>query len=244
MTIRSLAVAAALLAAGVGAQQPVSFVREILPVLDAKCYRCHSAVKQKGGLRLDGKDWKPAAMKVRLRGADRIRTLESGEATLVHDASHVTVRSSTEVAVGSLEPGSSEFEVSEGMVFVEARGARVRTVSFAGQVADSSDAGYGMTVLPDGFTEVMVKRGELDFSNAGHTVIVDKTRYAFHLIPAGIVRYGKTCVIANGVVVDRHSGAFFLDFCIRWDCGRESARVGGATSTGPRAVLPTATRPG
>jgi adenylosuccinate synthase len=39
-------------------------------------------------------------------------------------------------------------------------------------------------------------------SNAGHTVIVGRERYAFHLIPAGIVRYGKVCVIANGVVVD------------------------------------------
>lgn len=39
-------------------------------------------------------------------------------------------------------------------------------------------------------------------ANAGHTVIVGDERYAFHLIPAGIVRYGKTCVIANGVVVD------------------------------------------
>jgi adenylosuccinate synthase len=39
-------------------------------------------------------------------------------------------------------------------------------------------------------------------ANAGHTVVVGDDRYAFHLVPSGILRYGKKCVIANGVVVD------------------------------------------
>jgi len=39
-------------------------------------------------------------------------------------------------------------------------------------------------------------------SNAGHTVIVGNDRYVFHLVPTGILRPGKLCVIANGVVVD------------------------------------------
>ena len=39
-------------------------------------------------------------------------------------------------------------------------------------------------------------------ANAGHTVVVGDDRYAFHLVPSGIIRYGKKCVIANGVVVD------------------------------------------
>jgi len=39
-------------------------------------------------------------------------------------------------------------------------------------------------------------------NNAGHTVKVDDTTYVLHLIPSGILRPGKTCVIGNGVVVD------------------------------------------
>jgi adenylosuccinate synthase len=39
-------------------------------------------------------------------------------------------------------------------------------------------------------------------ANAGHTMVVDGERYAVHLMPAGILNRGKTCVIANGVVVD------------------------------------------
>lgn len=39
-------------------------------------------------------------------------------------------------------------------------------------------------------------------SNAGHTVIVGKERYVFHLLPSAILRKGKICVIGNGVVVD------------------------------------------
>jgi len=41
-------------------------------------------------------------------------------------------------------------------------------------------------------------------NNAGHTVVVDGVRFAFHLIPTGIVR-GKLSVIGNGVVVDPES---------------------------------------
>ncbi|MHC4948730.1 MAG: adenylosuccinate synthase [Planctomycetota bacterium] len=39
-------------------------------------------------------------------------------------------------------------------------------------------------------------------ANAGHTVVVGDQRYALHLIPSGILYPEKTCVIANGVVVD------------------------------------------
>ncbi len=39
-------------------------------------------------------------------------------------------------------------------------------------------------------------------SNAGHTVIVGKEHYVFHLLPSAILRKGKVCVIGNGVVVD------------------------------------------
>ena len=38
-------------------------------------------------------------------------------------------------------------------------------------------------------------------SNAGHTIITDGKKYAFHLVPSGILNKGTTCVIGNGVVV-------------------------------------------
>ena len=39
-------------------------------------------------------------------------------------------------------------------------------------------------------------------ANAGHTVVVGDEVFKFHLVPSGIVRRGKACVIANGVVID------------------------------------------
>jgi adenylosuccinate synthase len=39
-------------------------------------------------------------------------------------------------------------------------------------------------------------------NNAGHTVIHRGVKYVLHLIPSGILRYGKVCVIGNGVVID------------------------------------------
>ena len=39
-------------------------------------------------------------------------------------------------------------------------------------------------------------------NNARHTVIIDGKKFILHLIPSGILRPGKTCVIGNGVVVD------------------------------------------
>ncbi len=39
-------------------------------------------------------------------------------------------------------------------------------------------------------------------NNAGHTVLVGKKKYVLHLIPSGILRARKKCVIGNGVVID------------------------------------------
>jgi len=39
-------------------------------------------------------------------------------------------------------------------------------------------------------------------NNAGHTIIVEGEKFAFHLLPSGVVRPGKHVVIGNGVVVD------------------------------------------
>jgi adenylosuccinate synthase len=38
--------------------------------------------------------------------------------------------------------------------------------------------------------------------NAGHTVYVKGRKFVLHLIPAGILHAGVTCVIGNGVVID------------------------------------------
>lgn len=118
----------------------------------------------------DGDDWRPAVMKVRLRGSDRLKTLSSGMATLVHGESHVSIESETEISVADLRPGLSDFQIAPGGVIrVEARGSRIRTTSFAGHVADAQDAGFGMSVSRDGLAVVKVNRGEIDFRSGGHT---------------------------------------------------------------------------
>jgi adenylosuccinate synthase len=39
-------------------------------------------------------------------------------------------------------------------------------------------------------------------NNAGHTVFIKGQKYVLHLVPSGILRKNKICVIGNGVVVD------------------------------------------
>jgi adenylosuccinate synthase len=39
-------------------------------------------------------------------------------------------------------------------------------------------------------------------SNAGHTVWVGSERYAFHLVPSGVLRPGKLSLVGNGVVLE------------------------------------------
>lgn len=46
-------------------------------------------------------------------------------------------------------------------------------------------------------------------SNAGHTIVVDGVKFAFHLIPSGILHKGTTCLIGNGVVL--HLPTFFKE---------------------------------
>lgn len=38
-------------------QEANAYADVVAPILQTKCYSCHNATKQKGGLRLDGKDW-------------------------------------------------------------------------------------------------------------------------------------------------------------------------------------------
>ncbi|HYM58380.1 MAG TPA: adenylosuccinate synthase [Solirubrobacteraceae bacterium] len=39
-------------------------------------------------------------------------------------------------------------------------------------------------------------------NNAGHTIVRNGTKWAFHLVPSGILYPGKLCAIGNGVVID------------------------------------------
>ena len=39
-------------------------------------------------------------------------------------------------------------------------------------------------------------------NNAGHSIEIDGKKFAFHLIPSGILSKNTTAVIGNGVVID------------------------------------------
>src|SRR5215467_14343823 len=67
--------------------------------------------------------------------------------------------------------------------------------------AQWGDEGKGkiIDVLTDDADVVVRTQGG---NNAGHTVFIAGKKYVLHLVPSGILRKGKTCVIGNGVVVD------------------------------------------
>jgi adenylosuccinate synthase len=67
--------------------------------------------------------------------------------------------------------------------------------------AQWGDEGKGKIIdyLTDGADVVVRTQGG---NNAGHTIVHGQKKFVLHLIPSGILRRGKTCVIANGVVVD------------------------------------------
>jgi len=48
-------------------------------------------------------------------------------------------------------------------------------------------------------------------NNAGHTVKVGDRKYVLHLIPSGILREGKTCILGNGCVIDPEGFLVELD---------------------------------
>src|SRR6266487_759692 len=67
--------------------------------------------------------------------------------------------------------------------------------------AQWGDEGKGKIVdlLAEGADMVVRFQGG---NNAGHTIVRNGRKWAFHLIPSGILYPGKLCVIGNGVVVD------------------------------------------
>jgi len=63
------------------------------------------------------------------------------------------------------------------------------------------DEGKGkiIDILTEQFDVIVRYQGG---SNAGHTVIVNNEKFVLHLIPSGILRRNKYCVIGSGVVID------------------------------------------
>ena len=118
---------------------------------------------------LAGAEWVPADMKMLLTDRDRVRTGDDGEATLLSRESHVTVRPLTQLEVSHLTRESSRFQVAAGHVLVEARGDRISMHAPAGAHVDAENAGLGMIVKEDGFTQVQVRRGEADFTSMNRT---------------------------------------------------------------------------
>src|SRR6202035_887300 len=67
--------------------------------------------------------------------------------------------------------------------------------------AQWGDEGKGKVIdyLTDRVDVVVRSQGG---NNAGHTVVVGDVKYILRLIPSGILRRDKLCVIGNGVVID------------------------------------------
>ena len=63
------------------------------------------------------------------------------------------------------------------------------------------DEGKGKVVdlLSEHFDAVARYQGG---SNAGHTVVVGEEKIVLHLVPSGVLRKGKVCILGNGVVID------------------------------------------
>ena len=113
---------------------------------------------------LAGGAWTPAELHQPLSDGDRVRAAAASDVTLIHGESHVTIKEQTQVEMAQLNADHSRFELTEGQVFVEARGDSVGMRSRAGASMETTNAGVGMTVRADGWTQVKVSRGEVDFT--------------------------------------------------------------------------------
>jgi adenylosuccinate synthase len=85
-----------------------------------------------------------------------------------------------------------------GKIFVEFNFQMANTILVGAQWGDEGK-GKIIDVLTAKADVVVRSQGG---NNAGHTVIHGGTTYILHLIPSGILRRGKACVIGNGVVID------------------------------------------
>ena len=72
------------------------------------------------------------------------------------------------------------------------------TLVIGGQWGDEGKAKIIDYLAPDADYVVRYQGG----ANAGHTVVTDGKRFAFHLVPSGILYPRVTCVLGGGMVVD------------------------------------------
>jgi adenylosuccinate synthase len=72
------------------------------------------------------------------------------------------------------------------------------TIIVGSQWGDEGKAKVLDALVPE--MDIIVRYG--GGSNAGHTVVVGSEKYAFHLVPSGILHEKKVCVISNGCVVE------------------------------------------
>jgi len=72
-------------------------------------------------------------------------------------------------------------------------------------------------------------------NNAGHTLVVDGKKTVFHLVPSGILRAGKTCVLGQGMVIDLRVLVEELD---KLDKSGELGRAQLAVSDLAHVILP------
>src|ERR1043166_1136247 len=97
-------------------------------------------------------------------------------------------------------------EFTSGLFFAGPPGGKALKLSnhfeiHSGRGAQGGDEGKGkiIDVLTEQADVVVRTQGG---NNAGHTVHIKGQKYVLHLVPSGILRPKKTCVIGNGVVVD------------------------------------------
>src|ERR1051325_1036528 len=83
--------------------------------------------------------------------------------------------------------------------FFAANGAAMANTILIGAQWGDEGKGKIIDVLTEEADIVVRTQGG---NNAGHTVFIGPKKYVLHLIPSGILRPGKKCVIGNGVVVD------------------------------------------
>ncbi len=52
-------------------------------------------------------------------------------------------------------------------------------------------------------------------NNAGHTVVINGTKYVLHLLPSGILHEGKVCILGNGMAIDLEALVNEIEFIKR-----------------------------
>src|SRR4051812_50020840 len=62
-------------------------------------------------------------------------------------------------------------------------------------------------------------------NNAGHTIVRNGVKWKFHLVPSGILYFGKLSAIGNGVVIDPNGVSRWVD-----DLGAKTVDLSGYRS--------------